>query len=214
MKTNIVVNSRRKKRLKEFIDDPHPVMDQYYDILEGASSQEDFESKMNELINEDPDFFDPYNQLVTVLFENGQDIKAWNLLKTGYERAVKRIADAEGNWPEQMPWSWLENRHVMRILDRYAYELWGKGGTDAALDIYRRLLRANPGDNQGARHSILALLLGLGREEWYEPFVITEGPMAGAGLKAMELEQWYIKNAEKYPEDFAWLSKYWDEELA
>ncbi|PIZ81990.1 MAG: hypothetical protein COY02_00805, partial [Parcubacteria group bacterium CG_4_10_14_0_2_um_filter_41_6] len=97
---------------------------------------------------------------------------------------------------------------LMRAIDRYAYLLWEDGQTEDALEIFRHLLRANPGDNQGARHSILAILMGMGAD-WEDMFMITTGPAAGMGLDARQLGDWFDTNAKKFPDEFDWLFAEW-----
>ena len=200
----MITNSRRKKRIEEFVDKDHKVMSEYYDLLESATSDAQLKREMEKLIETDPDFYDPYLVVADLQTEQGNDKKGDELIQEAYERAVKRIADARGDWPIFMPWGWLENRHLMRAIERQAVIFWEEGKTDEALDIFRRLLRANPGDNQGVRHSILAIRLGLGTD-WYAPFEVKDGPMAGEAIDAFATEKWFEKNAKKFPEEFGWL---------
>ena len=199
----MITNPRRKKRIEEFVDKNHKAMSEYYDLLESATSDAQMKRGMKKMIEIDPDFYDPYLVVADLEIEGGNNKKGCELIQEAYERAVKRIADVKGDWPEQMPWGWLENRHLMRILERQAVVLWERGETKEALDIFRRLLRANPGDNQGARHSILALRLGLGTD-WYAPFEVKEGPMAGEAIDARATSEWFEENAKKFPEEFDW----------
>lgn len=196
-------NSRRKKRIQSFMDKNRSVMGKYYDVLEEVESDDELKRAMERFIEKDPDFYDPYLTLSELEMESGNAEQGINLLREAFERAVKRIADANGDWPEHMEWGWLENRHLMRTLERWAIVLWEQGDTDEALDIFRRLFRANPGDNQGARHSILALCMGLGTD-WYLPFEVKDGPMAGQAIDVRSSETWFEENMKKFPEEFDW----------
>jgi tetratricopeptide (TPR) repeat protein len=169
---------------------------------------------MRRLVEADPLFFDSYLVLADLLYEEGKEAEARDIISSAYQKALLLIVDNKGNWPKEMAWGWLENRHIMRTIERYAYQLWEEGKPEEALDVFRRLLKANPGDNQGVRHSILAIRLGLG-VDWEEQFVVKEGPMAGQALEAMPLHRWFERNAKKFPEEFGWLLKLyrqWDNE--
>lgn len=200
----MITNPRRKKRIEEFVDNDHEVMSKYYDLLESATGEAQLKRGMMKMIESDPDFYDTYIVVADLEIEKGNREKGRQFIYEAYERAVKRIVDVRGDWPKFMPWGWFENRHVMRVLERQAVALWEEEKTEEALDIFRRLLHANPGDNQGVRHSILAIRLGLGTD-WYAPFAVKEGPMAGQAIDAIATSDWFEKNAKKFPEEFGWL---------
>lgn len=204
----LITNPKRKKQINEFIDDDHRVMHEFYDLTESDIPAKKLFKEMQRLIEEDKDFYDPYLIVADMLFTKGKDEKGSAILKEAYERAVMRIADSKGRWPKEMAWGFLENRHLMRVIERYAVLCWENGKTDEALDIFRHLLRSNPNDNQGARHSILAIRMGLGAVEWQKPF---EARHKGKiiGLDARKVSDWFYKNAEKFPDDFEWLIKMW-----
>jgi tetratricopeptide (TPR) repeat protein len=61
-------------------------------------------------------------------------------------------------------WSMITTRPYMRARFGLARSLQALGERDAAVDHYRELLRLNPGDNQGVRYSLLAVLLEAGRD--------------------------------------------------
>lgn len=204
----MITNPHRQKVSKEFFDRSHAVMTKYYDLLERKLSSPKLKKEMERLVKADPLFFDPYLILADILFGDGKDTQARTLLNEAYHKAVKLIVDRNGTWPKEMAWSYLDNRHIMRTIERWAYILWEEGDKKEALDIFRHLLRVNPGDNQGIRHSILALRLGLG-PDWEEAFVVKEGPLAGSGLDARKLDEWFDKHSKKFPDEFEWLFKEW-----
>jgi len=205
-----ISNPRRKKQIEEFIDKDHRIMNDFYDLMESNISAKKMVKELKEMIEEDPDFYDSYIALADLYYHNGWNEEGDKLLKKAYERATMRIADAKGNWPKAMEWGFLENRHLMRTLERFGVLRWETKKTEEALDIFRRLLRMNPGDNQGARHNILAIRLGLGVEEWQKPF---EAKHKGkvVGLDAYKVSEWFEENSKKFPEDFEWLAKMWKE---
>jgi len=168
----MITNPKRKNRINEFVDKNHKAMSDFYDLIESEVSEVQAKRALKHFIEEDPDFFDPYLDLAVISSEKvGRELR-----RRAFERAVSRIADKNGDWPVFMPWGWLENRHLMRALESWAVVLWKEGETEKALDIFRRLFHANPGDNQGARYSVLAIRLGLGID-WDEPFVVGQWPV-------------------------------------
>jgi tetratricopeptide (TPR) repeat protein len=56
-------------------------------------------------------------------------------------------------------WGLIETRPYMRALVGQANCLWVTGEKPKALEIYRRMLTLNPGDNQGVRYLLLDTLL-------------------------------------------------------
>ncbi|MDD3486827.1 MAG: tetratricopeptide repeat protein [Candidatus Moranbacteria bacterium] len=203
-----ITNPKRKKRIEKFIDKDHRVMNDYYELIESDISAKKLEKELKEMIEADPDFYDPYIALADLYFYNNKKDAGGKLLKIAYDRAVDRIVDSRGNWPELMEWGWLENRHLMRALEQFGVLLWETGKTKGALDIFRKILRMNPGDNQGMRHNILAIRLGMGVEEWQKPF---EAKHKGevVGIDAGKVSNWFEKNAKNFPDEFDWLFEEW-----
>lgn len=197
----IITNPRRKKRIEDFIDKNRRVAQKYYDLLEQEEDQDKLLREMQKLIEIDPDFYDPYLVASEILEKQNFDREAKALVRLGYEKAMKRIVDCEGNFPKALFWGFLENRHIIRIIDAWAYWLWDDGKKAAALDLFRRLLRSNPHDNIGARHSILSLRLG--KKSYYLGLTFT---LAG-GLDAIKVGDWFEENRVKFPEDFDWWIK-------
>jgi len=206
-----ITNKHRKKQLDLFIDKDHKVMSKFYDIIEQELPTEQLVNEMYKLIELDQNFFDPYLIITDILFAKRQHAEAKKLLRLAYEHAITEIVDYKGQWPKEMSWCFLENRHIMRVIDEYASLCWEEGMVDKALDIFRNLLRVNPNDNQGARYSILAIRLGLGIEEWQEPFKFEkDGEIIG--LDGIKTQEWFLENAMKFPEDFEWLINFHESE--
>ena len=61
-------------------------------------------------------------------------------------------------------WGLLETRPYMRSLEGAASCLWQLGRKEKAIQIYRKMLHLNPGDNQGIRYVLTDLLWTLNRE--------------------------------------------------
>jgi len=187
----------------EFIDDLRPT-DDYYNLCEmmnGLGPAPPVGKLARRLIREDPDHLDPYLILRQVLRETDREREAAEVLDEAYGRAVRMITDDQGRWPDVLEWGWLENRHIIRTLLNKALDHWDKGETDPALEILRRLLRMNPGDNIGARDYILAIRMGMGFREYEETFA-SDGPFGGYdGIKMMN---WFDENIDRFPDEFGW----------
>ena len=110
-----------------------------------------------------------------------------------------KIVDKEGNWPKIMEWGWLENRHIIKIIDRWAMELWEEGNTKEALIIFKNLLKSNPRDNIGARYSILAIKMNL--DSSYDLQFQSSVP---GFIDAGEITKWFEENSRKFSDDFDW----------
>lgn len=184
-------------------------MQEFYDCVEVQLGKKLMQSMRN-LIKQDPSFLDPYLVLADLLLLNKKSDESRRVVEDAYQQALMTITDHKGNWPKSMEWGWLENRHIMRAIERYAYMLWEDGNIDQALELFRKLLKANPRDNQGTRYCILAIRLDLGLN-WDEQFMVKDGPMAGQAMEAGPVNDWFELNAKKFSEEFDWLFKKWKE---
>ncbi len=196
---NIITNPKRKKQIKEFFDKNHKVMSKYYDLSEKELTYK----QMKKLIKQDPDFYDSYLIASDILKHEGKSKQAKELLYTGYTRALKRIVDNKGNFPKIIEWGWLENRHVVRIIERWGFEVWESGEEKQALEIFRKLLKTNLNDNIGARYNILAIRLGLG-SDYEEKFACKDDPDY---IDANKIWNWFEKHRKRFPDEFDWWFK-------
>lgn len=206
---------RPSRQSEEFLDVDRPVMRVFYDLTEhyeqAAPQQKPrLINELKELIDADPDFYDTYLMLADILDEQeGGAQKAAALRETAFRRALARLPDKKGNWPKSVPWGYLENRHLIRALDDGATQLWNAGEAEAALDIYRKLLKSNPNDNIGARNYILAIRLGQTLEEHEALFEREDGM-----LDARKMYEWFDKESAAFADEFAEWKKRVDEENA
>ena len=202
----MLTNPDRPKQIKEFVDKDHPVMHEYYRLLETGPDASSLKKELWRLIDQDPLFFDPYLALAKILLEEGKPRIAHGLIHGAYERAIPLIADKEGNWPRKMEWGVLENRHILRAITQYAHLLWEEGKLEEALDVCRRLLKMSPSDNLGIRFVILAIRLRLGPKS-EDAFGMAD--LAGQTMDATKVNDWFERNARKFPAEFDWLIKKW-----
>ena len=193
---------------EDYIDiDRFPVQEKYWNLLEREDHYSDKEmiGHLESLIRIDPDFFDPYILLYDLYREEGNKSAAAEILTKGYQRALSLLGVAEGDDLPGIPWGFIENRHIVRILYHYATYLWEKGLNQEALAIYEKLLRSNPEDNVGARYAIAAILDGyVNHDAFEEAFLDSEG----YGLDPVSLDLWFQRVALEHPERFGWWKKW------
>lgn len=195
------------KRFKEYVDKDHRVMHAYYDLCERYDGRniKSMKKQLEQLIEQDPDFFDSYLLLCEILEGEGNDAEAEKLLDKAYDRAVKLITDKNGNWPDVLEWGWLENRHIIRAILNKAISLWDHNEIDGALDLFRKLLKTNPNDNVGARDYILAIRMDMSFEDF-------ENRFNKGGFYDSDMMEWFDKNYKSFPEEFDWWEKAVEEE--
>lgn len=190
----------RVKHRSEFYAQPSPVQDEYWELLEHPCSHSKYKKTLLKLISKDPHFLDPYGDLAEWYFEEKDAARSRMILQRAYREALLMLVDTEGRWPDAISWQWIENRHIVRAIARWAYRLWNEGYEEYALDLFRKLLKSNPGDNLGARYDILAINLGYDADYAERMF-----PASMEGyIDAAASEEWFLKNAREFPEDFYW----------
>ena len=93
---------------------------------------------MKQLIEKDPDYFDPYLFLSEIFRAENSEEEAEKLLNEAYNRAIELITDKKGNWPDVLAWLWYENRHIISTIVNKAVFLWKAKKNDEALEIFRK----------------------------------------------------------------------------
>lgn len=189
---------------REFVDKDRPVMMEYYNLLEEELELKPLEKKLIQLIEKDPLFFDTYSLLTEVYEDMGQFDKAEEVLGVAYKKAIKRITNKEGVWPDSLEWGWLENRHIIRVILKQAMYLWAEGELELSLDLLRKLFASNIRDNIGARYYILAIRLNLDYEDYTDQF-------ESSGYLDQKIFDWFDTESKKFPEDFDEFNKMHEE---
>jgi len=117
----LTVKEKKSSRQKAFfVDEDRDAMYRFYESVEKRVSESALLKRMQKLIEEDPDFYDSYITASEILYGQKKNDQADALMREGYERAVARISDAKGRWPKEILWGYLENRHLMRMIEEYA----------------------------------------------------------------------------------------------
>lgn len=195
------------KRPREFVDKDHEVMDVYYDVCEryAGRSATTIKKQLRGLIEKDPAFLDSYLLLHEILQDEGELEEAEAVLDQAFQRAIRLIADRKGQWPDELRWGWLENRHIIRTIVNKAISLWGESKNDEALDLFRKILRTNPNDNPGVRYLILGIRMGMSYSEFDKQF-------DRGGVWDLDIQQWFAQNHDNFIEEFDWWEKAIEEE--
>lgn len=85
-------------------------------------------------------------------------------LKKSREYAEKALLETKRvfpSWPKLMIWGVLENRQYLRAIEFMAFAHWKDQELPSVEELFKLLLRLNPGDNQGVRFSLACFYAGL-----------------------------------------------------
>ena len=188
--------------VREYVDTDHEVMNAYYNLRKKYTGRnaKSIKKQLKNLIEKDPDFLDSYTFYHTILFSEHKIEEAEKVLNEAYKRAVALITDENGEWPDVLEWGWVENRHIIRAILNKAVLSWGNNDIECALDLFRKLLRTNPGDNPGVRFYILAIRMGISFEKFEKQF-------SRDGFYHTDLLDWFEENYPKFPDEFDWWEK-------
>jgi len=135
----------------------------YYDAMDFISMGEN--NKAIDLLQEalimDKDYVQTYVGLVAAYDNAGDDKKRIKATEIGFEKTKKKFT----KWPKEMHWGNMDNRAYLRAIQYMGELYWDSGNLEGAIEIFRLLLKLNPGDNQGIRYEIVALYAGLSGED-------------------------------------------------
>ena len=186
----------------EFIDkDRFAVNEMYWEFIE-SEEREDVEKSiiiLKKIIKKDPDYFDPYIALHEYYLEKKETQKAFEILAVGFQRAME-LVEINEKFPDELPWGFMENRHIIRVLFSFATFLWMGEDKNVALALLLQLLKSNTRDNVGARYSIVAILEGYESIEHLEEQFVTEGGY----MDAMAINEWFNEKVEKHRDVLGW----------
>jgi len=187
----------------EFIDrDRFKVNELYWEFIESPEADDVKKSikALKSMIKKDANYFDPYITLHEYYLMDGDFKNAIKTIEDGFQKAIDLI-DNNGRFPDELPWGFIENRHIIRMIFNFGMFVWANDDKDIALNIFMELLKSNHNDNIGARYSIVAILEGFNSQEEYEEQFESE---SGHGLDYMKLEEWFYKSAEKHQDVIGW----------
>jgi len=188
----------------EFIDrDRFNVNELYWEFLRSPEADDVKKSikALKSMIVKDANYFDPYITLHEYYLMDGDYKKAIKTIEDGFKRAID-LVDNNGRFPDELPWGFMENRHIIRMIFNFGMFAWANDeDKNIALNIFMQLLKSNHNDNIGARYSIVAILEGFNSQDEYEEKFESE---SGHGLDYAQLEEWFYKAAEKHKDVIGW----------
>jgi len=187
----------------EFIDkDRFNINELYWEFLESSEADDVKKSikALKSMIKKDANYFDLYITLHEYYLMDKDFANAIKIMESGFKRAIDLI-DNNGRFPDELPWGFMENRHIIRMIFNFGMFVWANEDKDIALNIFMQLLKSNHNDNIGARYSIVAILEGFNSQEEYEEQFLSE---SGDSLEYMKLEEWFYKSAQKHKKIIGW----------
>ncbi len=187
----------------EFIDrDRFEVNEMYWEFIESEDAEHIEKSIkiLKGIIKKDPDYFDPYITLHEYYLANNESNKAIATLVDGYDGAMNLVM-VDGEFPDELLWGFIENRHIIRMIFNYALLMWRMEDKEQSVTLMLQLLKANPGDNIGARYYIVAILEGFKSEEEFEVNFMKEDEEY---LDWQEQETWFQENVIKHRKELGW----------
>lgn len=196
------MNNGSDDEVYEYIDkDRFEVNEMYWYFIESKEA-EDVEKSiiiLKKIIKKDPDYFDPYITLHEYYLGKKETQKAFEILAVGFERAME-LVELNGKFPDELPWGFMENRHIVRVLFSFATFLWMGEDKKVALALLLQLLKSNTRDNVGARYSIVAILEGYESIEHFEE----QFEIAGGYVDAVAINKWFDEKVEKHRDVMGW----------
>jgi hypothetical protein len=205
--TIIPPNLLRPKVTREngvFIDCDHAVAEEFNALAvryERHGPDAALVQALTEMIERDPDYYDPYLLLASIQAQQEDPELTLRLIETAYQRALARILDQQGNWPQFLEGGWPQNQHIIRTFVDTSIAFWMQGSADSALILLRHLLRSNPNDQLDVRETILAIRLGLSFSEYQKTI------LAAFGDDGDKYDDWFNANSPQFPEEFDWWKK-------
>lgn len=187
----------------EFIDrDRFNVNELYWEFLESPESDDIKKSikALKSMIAKDANYFDPYITLYEYYLMDGDYKEAIKIMEDGFKRAID-LVDNNSRFPDELPWGFMENRHIIRMIFNFGMFVWMNEDKEIALNIFMELLKSNHNDNIGARYSIVAILEGFNSQEEYEEQFESKD---GQSIDYTELEEWFFKSAQKHKKVIGW----------
>ncbi|TFG20263.1 MAG: hypothetical protein EU529_15125 [Promethearchaeota archaeon] len=187
--------------MEDFIDIDHSVSNDFDELMDMELADSSLLIKrLRELIKADPEYFDSYIYLHNLYLEMEDYTECKKILLEGYERALKRILNINNQWPSRLRWSYIENRHIIRLFETVGLWFWRNKEYNKALDLFRKLLKSNPIDNIGARYYILALRIKVEYDNFDE--ILDKG-----GYYDEEINKWFNQDYNRFPDEFNWWIK-------
>lgn len=119
-----------------------------------------------------------------LLSEEVDDIEGKiKLLREAVESGARALGSDWEKKYKGVCWGAIETRPMMRSMARLALALQSDEKLDEALEIYRKLLKLNPNDNQGIRYLFLNALFEANLSDEFEKLIKEHGDDPSAALQ-------------------------------
>jgi len=118
--------------------------------LKDAGERAEAEKILMELCQADLRCLDAHSHLGNLVFDHNSD-DAIQHYEVGLRIGELSLGD---DFTGVMPWGLIDNRPFLRCMHGYGLCLWRLGRFDEAEQIFEKMLRLNPSDNQGVRFLI------------------------------------------------------------
>ncbi len=179
--------------MKEFIDRERSTSKEIEKItaLMDEGRVEEAKDRLQELIRRDPYFLKSYVILSEIYELEGKVDRARDTLEEAYRRALELISEG-GKLPERLEWRHPINRHIIEALISFGVLLWELGEVDRALQVLKEVYSMNPADEPGVRFYILAILEGMGFEDFEQTF------SRDGEYDYEDLKRWFTKHSKEH----------------
>ena len=175
-----------------FIDIVRPELVQYSEIMEALKKGDAtavVQEKLEDMVENYPDFLEPYNTLYAIYQINEDFAEADVILNRAYNRAHNLILDAQENLPDLLEWKHGTNQHIIKTIYNKGIDFWMDENKADAKNVFESLIKINPEDSIGARFYLLALKKGFAFEAFMNRFMKD-------GYLTDEIKGWYEENKQ------------------
>jgi hypothetical protein len=117
-----------------------------------------------------------------------------------WTQVLNKIQKKKGQWPDQMIWAEKSNRHLLLTIVQKGLRHWRSNQIEEAKDLFRKLLHLNPTDELGARHFLLACLMGYTFEKF-------EAEFENEGYLDDKVDKWFLDQHKAFLAEFDWWIK-------
>lgn len=177
--------------MNEYIAEPQPQDLEVWELMQtwDGTNGIGLRRKLNALIKDNPHLITAYNSRCQILEYEDNLVALLKETKRAYDAVIEVILDDQGDFPESMPYGWLENRPCLSALFNYCLTLWKTLKWEEAESLMRQMLKMNPTDNHGVRFYLLAVLERMAYRTFLDRFPEDND---------RTLMQWYEMDSKKF----------------
>lgn len=127
------------------------LQEEFYDICDFSEYQDEYISKLLDVLEREPFFLDAYAHIGSEYLESGDVSEAENYYQKGLDIALKLIP---GDFKGGIPWFHLSNRPFLRLHHGYILCQMRQCRYEKAVQLMEQHLAWNTNDNIGVRYLI------------------------------------------------------------